>query len=66
VVDMTEPTDQAPDPTSEQFETQQNTAERVSPGTTADEPAVDPDLISTEPGGGPGIETDQVRAKRED
>jgi len=55
--------DQAPEPTSDEFEQEQNTAERVSPGTTADAPAVDADLISTEPGGGPGVETDQVRAK---
>jgi hypothetical protein len=55
--------DQAPDPTSDEFEREQNTAERVSPGTTADAPAVDADLISTEPGGGLGEETDQVRAK---
>jgi hypothetical protein len=60
---MAENPDQAPDPTSRQFEEEQNTAERVSPGTTADAPAVDSDLISTEPGGGPGVDTDQVQAK---
>lgn len=60
---MAEHPDQAPDPTSTEFEDEQNTAERVSPGTTADAPAVDADLISTEPGGGPGVDTDQVRAK---
>jgi hypothetical protein len=63
VVDMADDTNQAPDPTSRQFEEEQNTAERVSPGTTADAPATDADLISTEPGGGPGVDTDQVKAK---
>ena len=55
--------DQAPEPDSDEFTDAQNTVERVSPGTTADTPGVDADLISTEPGGGPGGDTDQVRAK---
>jgi hypothetical protein len=67
VIDMADESqagvDQAPDPDSDEFLDAQNTAERVSPGTTADAPSVDADLISTEPGGGPGEETDQVRAK---
>ena len=45
--------DSAPDPDSDEFLTEQNTAERVSPGTTADAPATDPDLVDTDPGGGP-------------
>ncbi|HEY2193456.1 MAG TPA: hypothetical protein VGH76_14360 [Actinomycetospora sp.] len=67
---MAESSNQAPGPDSDEFLGSQNTVERVSPGprptsrrSTADEPAVDADLISTEPGGGRGDETDQVRAK---
>jgi hypothetical protein len=45
-------TDQAPDPDSDEFLAEQNTVERVSPGTTADAPATDPDLVDTDPGGG--------------
>jgi len=44
--------DSAPDPAGDEFLTEQNTAERVSPGTTADAPATDPDLVDTDPGGG--------------
>jgi hypothetical protein len=42
----------APDPDSDEFLAEQNTAERVSPGTTADAPATDPDIVDTDPGGG--------------
>lgn len=45
--------DSAPAPDSDEFLAEQNTAERVSPGTTADAPATDPDLVDTDPGGGP-------------
>jgi hypothetical protein len=55
--------DQAPEPDSDEFLEAQNTAERVSPHTTADAPGVDADLISTEPGGGSGAGTDQVPAE---
>lgn len=41
--------DEAPDPDSEQFLREQDTVEKVSPGTTADAPAVEPGLISTDP-----------------
>jgi hypothetical protein len=63
MADRSEGVDQASEPDSDEFLQEQNTAERVSPGTTADAPGVDADLISTEPGGGPGVQTDQVRAK---
>lgn len=39
----------APDPDSAEFLAHQNTVEKVSPGTTADAPAVTPGLISTDP-----------------
>jgi hypothetical protein len=39
----------APDPDSEEFLTEQNTVERVSPDTTADAVATDATLISTDP-----------------
>ena len=42
--------DSAPDPDSPEFLAEQNTVEKVSPGTTADAPATDPTLISTDPG----------------
>jgi hypothetical protein len=42
----------APDPDSDEFLSEQNTVERVSPGTTADAPGTDPDLVDTDPGGG--------------
>lgn len=48
----------APDPDSDEFLAEQNTAERVSPGTTADAPATDAHLIDTDPGGGPGEHAD--------
>lgn len=46
---MTENISTAPDPDSEEFLQNQNTVEKVSPDTTADAPATDPDLISTDP-----------------
>jgi hypothetical protein len=42
----------APEPDSDEFLAEQNTVERVSPGTTADAPATDADLVDTDPGGG--------------
>lgn len=45
--------DDAPDPASEEFLEGSNTVEKVSPGTTADAPAIDPTLISTDPGATP-------------
>jgi len=47
---MTNSVDDAPDPDSEEFLTEQNPVEKVSPGTTADAPATDPELIPTDPG----------------
>ena len=47
---MTQNVDQAPDPDSSEFLESQNTVEKVSPDTTADAPATDADLISTDPG----------------
>lgn len=41
--------DGAPDPDSPEFLAEQNTVEHVSPGTTADAPATDASLISTDP-----------------
>ncbi len=46
---MTSNVDDAPDPASEEFLTEQNPVEKVSPDTTADAPAIDPELISTDP-----------------
>lgn len=46
---MTRSIDDAPEPDSQQFLQEQNTVEKVSPDTTADAPATDPDLISTDP-----------------
>jgi hypothetical protein len=46
---MTRNVDDAPDPDSGEFLDEQNTVERVSPGTTADEPATNPELIPTDP-----------------
>jgi len=51
----------APDPDSDEFLTDQNTVERVSPGTTADAPATDAELIDTDPGGGTGADTTDDR-----
>ena len=45
---MTDPQN-APDPDSDEFLENQNTVEKVSPGTTADAPATDPELIPTDP-----------------
>ncbi|HEU0101349.1 MAG TPA: hypothetical protein VFR07_03440 [Mycobacteriales bacterium] len=41
--------DSAPDPDSPEFLAAQNPVEKVSPGTTADAPATDATLISTDP-----------------
>jgi hypothetical protein len=46
---MTKSTNDAPDPDSQEFLAEQNTVEKVSPNTTADEPATDAALISTDP-----------------
>jgi hypothetical protein len=46
---MTSSVDDAPDPDSEEFLAEHNPVEKVSPGTTADAPATDPTLISTDP-----------------
>ena len=42
-------TDQAPDPDSPEFLQKHNPVEKVSPETTADAPATDAALISTDP-----------------
>ena len=39
----------APDPDSPEFLQQQNPVEKVSPGTTADAPATEAELIPTDP-----------------
>lgn len=39
----------APDPDSPEFLQEQNTVEKVSPDTTADAPATQAELISTDP-----------------
>ena len=56
---MTKDVNDAPDPDSDEFLENQNTVEKVSPGTTADAPATDPELIPTDPGttGGTGSGT---------
>lgn len=46
---MTQDVNTAPDPDSQEFLENQNTVEKVSPHTTADAPATDPGLISTDP-----------------
>jgi hypothetical protein len=46
---MTNSVNDAPDPDSQEFLEEQNTVEKVSPETTADEPATEPGLISTDP-----------------
>ena len=46
---MSENVSEAPDPDSEEFLQNQNTVEKVSPGTTADAPGTDASLISTDP-----------------
>ena len=47
---MAKTVNDAPDPDSEEFLQEQNTVERVSPATTADAPATEAELISTDPG----------------
>lgn len=47
---MTSSVDDAPDPDSEEFVAEHDPVEKASPGTTADAPATDPTLISTDPG----------------
>ena len=46
---MTQSVNEAPDPDSQEFLENQNTVEGVSPDTTADAPATDAGLISTDP-----------------
>jgi hypothetical protein len=46
---MTQNVDDAPDPAGQEFLENQNTVEKVSPDSTADAPATDPTLISTDP-----------------
>jgi hypothetical protein len=46
---MTNSVSDAPDPDSQEFLEEQNTVEKVSPDTTADAPATDAELISTDP-----------------
>jgi hypothetical protein len=46
---MTKDVNDAPDPDSPEFLGEQNTVEKVSPGTTADAPATEAGLISTDP-----------------
>ena len=46
---MTSNVGDAPDPDSREFLETQNTVEKVSPGTTADAPAPDAELIPTDP-----------------
>jgi hypothetical protein len=53
---MTQNVDDAPDPAGEEFLANQNTVEKVSPDTTADAPATDAGLISTDPT--PSADTD--------
>lgn len=48
-VDGVDNVDDAPEPDSADFLAHQNPVEKVSPGTTADSPAVTPGLISTDP-----------------
>ena len=47
---MADNVNDAPDPASDEFLEEQNPVEKVSPGTTADAPATDPELIPTDPG----------------
>jgi hypothetical protein len=46
---VTNSTEDAPDPDSAEFLQEQNPVEKVSPDTTADAPATDPELIPTDP-----------------
>ena len=54
---MTQDVNDAPDPAGSEFLEKQNAVEKVSPGTTADAPATDAGLISTDPT--PSGDTDQ-------
>lgn len=46
---MTTDVNDAPAPDSDEFLESQNPVEKLSPETTADEPAVEPGIISTDP-----------------
>jgi hypothetical protein len=46
---MSENVSEAPDPDSDEFLQNQDTVEKVSPGTSADAPGTDASLISTDP-----------------
>jgi hypothetical protein len=46
---VTNSTEDAPEPDSAEFLREQNPVEKVSPDTTADAPATDPQLIPTDP-----------------
>lgn len=46
---MPDDIDHAPDPDSQEFLEKQNTVEKLSPDTTADDVATDADLVSTDP-----------------
>jgi len=46
---VTESVENAPDPDSSEFLDNQDTVEKVSPDTTADQPGADPELIDTDP-----------------
>ena len=46
---MPQDVNDAPDPAGQEFLDNQNTVEKLSPGTTADAPATDAGLISTDP-----------------
>ena len=46
---MSENVNEAPDPDSDEFLQNQDTVEKVSPGTTADAPGTDAGLVSTDP-----------------
>ena len=51
---MTANVNDAPDPDSDEFLQEHNTVEKVSPATTADAPATEAELISTDPGSSQG------------
>ncbi len=46
---MTKDPNNAPDPTSDEFENEQNPVERQVPDATADTPATEPNLLPDEP-----------------
>ncbi len=46
---MSENVNEAPNPDSDEFLQNQDTVEKVSPGTTADAPGTDASLISSDP-----------------